>query len=240
VAQPLLVSQKVICVLISTVSIVIALLGLIAVTGVASRDHARLRAARRQLFDQAANILEGGNVSLGRDDFPTLDGVYNGARVRAELLPDTMTIRRLPQLWLSLTRFESRPGQAEFAMLVRPAGTEFYSLTSHFDHRLESVPELPEEIIIRGGGRSAQRVLDANGAMFAKICADPKVKEVGVTQKGLRIVWQADEGRRGEHLLLRQSQFDNASIKPADLERLLGLLDTLSAGIAQTPEPLMS
>lgn len=227
-------------VLISNVSIALALLGLIAVTLVARRDHARLRASRRNLLDETAKILDDGKVTHGRDDFPVLEGLYSGGRVRAELLPDTMTIRRLPQLWLSLTRFEPRPGQPEFAMLVRPAGTEFYSLTSNFNYRLEPVPGLPEEIIIRGSGEAAQWLLEANGPLIAKICADPKVKEIGVTQKGLRLVWQAGEGRRGEHLLLRQSQFDDATVAPEDLRRLLEQLDALSAAIAKTQEPLTS
>ena len=66
---------------------------------------------------------------------------------------------------------------------------------------------------------------------MAKITSEPKVSEIGVTKKGLRLVWQASEGRRGEHLILRQSVFDEAQVTRSNFARLLGYLDDLSSAI---------
>ena len=213
-------------------SIYFVLLGVGIIAFMAARDHAKNRAMRWDLLDQCATLLERSAINHGNDGFPSLEGRHAGRYVRADLIPDTITIRRLPQLWLSLSQIEPLPGRPEFAMLVRPTGTEFYSLTVGYEHRLEPPPGLPDEILIRGNRASAQRFLDRVGPVLARIVSDPKVKEVGVTERGLRLVWQASEGRRGEHLILRQSVFDEARVMRSDFARLLADIDELSRALA--------
>jgi hypothetical protein len=77
----------------------------------------------------------------------------------------------------------------------------------------------------RGAGRLLAELSEALGA----ILADPRVKEVAITERGLRIVRQAGEGKRGEHLLLRQALFERANVSRADLESVLQPLETLRA-----------
>jgi hypothetical protein len=222
--------------LLSTTSIFVGVLGLALIAFMGMRDHAKLREKRRDLLDQSAGLLERGSLNHGSDGFPSLEGRHLGRYVRAEFIPDTMTIKRLPQLWLSLSRLESRPENSEFAVLVRPSGTEFYSLTTGYEHRLEPPAGLPAEILARGSRPSAQRLLDRAGSVIGKILADPKVKEIGVTKKGLRLVWQASEGRRGEHLILRQCVFDDARVTRSDFTRLLEHLDELSVAVTGSAE----
>jgi hypothetical protein len=222
--------------LLSIASIFVGVLGLALIGFMARRDHAAQREKRRDLLDQSAGLLERSSISHCGDGFPNLEGRHLGHYVRAELIPDTMTIKRLPQLWLSLSRIEPRPGNSEFAILVRPSGTEFYSLTTGYEHRLEPPAGLPDEILVRGSRPSAQQHLDRVGPIIGKILADPKVKEVGVTKKGLRLVWQASEGRRGEHLILRQCVFDDARVTRSDFARLLAYLDELSVAVTSSAE----
>lgn len=226
--------------MISLTTAFLIVTGLITVVWIGTRDHAQLRATRRSILDASASLLDGAKITHGGDDFPSLSGHRDGIRIHAALVPDTMTIRRLPQLWLSLTRFEDRPALAEFAILVRPAGTEFYSLTGQYRHRLNAPAGLPDEVLICGSRPDAQRLLDRTSSIVVKILRDPKVKELAVTSKGLRLVWQASEGRRGEHLLLRQSVFDDASIAAADFQYLLDEMDALSRAIGRLPEQMAS
>lgn len=214
-----------------TLPVLIALAACAAVAILGWRDHERQRVTRRSLLDACASHLEQSKISYGGDGFPRLDGVINGVQVRAELIPDSMTIRRLPQLWLSLTRLETRKNLAEFAILVRPTGTEFYSLTSHYQRRLDAPAGFPGEILLRGSGRQAQLLLDLVAGAAARILVNEKVKEIAVTAKGLRLVWQASEGRRGEHLLLRQATFDDAHVTADDFDSLLSSLDDLGRAI---------
>ncbi len=209
----------------------IAVAGAAVVAIMAWRDHRAQQNQRRSLLDDCAHVLDDCAISYGGDRFPRLDGVWGGQPVHAELVPDSMTIRRLPQLWLSLTALKSRRGLAEFGVLVRPAGTEFYALTPTFDSRLEPLAGMPAEIVVRGRGRDAQRLLTSLQAVVVRILSDPRVKEIAVTARGVRLVWQTGEGRRGEHLLLRQLTFDDAGLRPADFLKLLASLKQIDEAI---------
>lgn len=209
------------------------------VAAVGWREHRQLRLSRRSLLDTCADVLDDGRIEHGADDFPRLTGHWHRRLIRAELVPDTMTIRRLPQLWLSLTVIESLPIASALAILVRPSGNDFYSLTNELDHTLEPPLEVPWEVLARGSSERAQQLLDSLAGPIGRILSDPRVKEIGITRKGLRLVWQASEGRRGEHLILRQAIFDDAAVSRGDfeqlmevLDRLVGELDRLRTGVA--------
>ncbi len=213
-----------------------AVAGLAAIAALAYREHVALRHSRRGLLTACQPVVDAATLSHGGDDFPRLDGRRHGRRIRAELVPDSMTIRRLPQLWLVVTRLQPQPRIAEFAILVRPSGTEFYSLTSDLTHNLTPPPALPREVLIRGGSPDAQSLINAIERDLARILANPKVKEVAMTRQGARIVWQAGEGRRGEHLLLRQCVFDDAAVDAATLARLIRELEFLNDAVAEAIE----
>ena len=204
-----------------------------AVIFMAVREHRILRASRRNLLDRCLRVLDKDVLVHGADDFPRLTGVWRGYRADVELIPDTMTIRRLPQLWMSVTCLAPVPCHGAFAALVRHSGYEFYGLTTHFEHGLEPPAGLPPEIVIRGEDAASQALLDAMRAPLCEIFSDPLVKEVDVTANGVRIIRQASEGRRGEHLLLRQAVFDDAQVPASDLERILLQLDDLRETITQ-------
>lgn len=205
-----------------------------AVIAMAVREHRRLRASRRGLLTDCAGVLDAGVLTHGGDDFPSLSGSWRGKPVHVRLIPDTLTIRRLPQLWLSVTWLAPMPRAGAFAALQRHSGYEFYGLTASFEQRLEPPAGLPAEMLIRGKSAHSQFLLDAMAEPLRAIFADPLVKEVAVTPRGLRLIRQADEGRRGEHLLLRQAVFDNAQVPTADLERALSLLAELRATTIET------
>jgi hypothetical protein len=195
----------------------------------AVREHRRVRACRRGLLQDCARVLEAGAIAHGGDDFPSLSGSWRARPVEVRLIPDTMTIRRLPQLWLSVTWLAPIPRRAAFSALVRHTGYEFYDLSSHFEHRLDPPHGLPDEIIVRGKDAGSQQLLNLMQAPLVAIFSDPLVKEVDVTPKGLRIIRQAGEGRRGEHLLLRQAIFDDARVPASNLKRTLLQLEELHA-----------
>jgi hypothetical protein len=216
--------------------VLIAFAGIATVAMLSFRQSAAQRANRQCLLDDCRALLDGGRIRHGHDGFPMLDGRFDGRLVRAELIPDSMTIRRLPQLWLSLTIIEPHNDTPDLGLLVRPTGTEFYALTPDFEDRLDPPSGLPDEITIRGKGSVAQKLLNMNGSLFGGILSDQRVKEIAMTAKGFRLVWQLSEGRRGEHLLLRQSIFDDARVPPEALARLLISLGGVSEVINAATE----
>jgi hypothetical protein len=211
-----------------SITVLLAALSIVAVALVGYREHRLLRSVRLRLLDRCAAALDRPELTHGGDGFPRLAGAWKGRDVRVELIPDTMTIRRLPQLWLSVSLLQRHPGGAGFAILVRPAGTEFYSLTSYFPHRLEAPTGFPVECLVRGDAH-AQQLIDTLREPLSAILGDPCVKEVAITERGLRIVRQAGEGKRGEHLLLRQAIFETSGVPREDLRAILDQLEELRA-----------
>jgi hypothetical protein len=219
-----------------SLSLIFAAVGVAATFVVALREHAKVTASRRTLLDRCAALLSDAVIEHGGDGFPRLEGYRGGRFVRVELIPDTMTIRRLPQLWLKLTRIEARPGLPEFSVLVRPSGMEFYSMTSKHARALEPPRGVAAEVIVKGDRPASQRMLDDAAPALQRIFTDPRMKEVAVTGRGLRLIWQAAEGQRGEHLLFRQCRFEDAGVSPQVLAARLADLDALSAAIDKARE----
>jgi hypothetical protein len=209
-----------------SVSLLLAVGSIAAVTYVGMRDHRAAKAARRGVLDGCVPALDCAQLSHAADSFPRLSGRHHGREVRVNLLCDTMTIRRLPQLWMSTTLIDRTDGLPGFAILVRPSGAEFYSLTSRFERRLETPVGFPDEVLIRGDAGAAP-LLDDLRETLAGILADRRVKEIAVTPRGVRIIRQAGEGKRGDHLLLRQSVFENAAVPRRDLATVLDQLQAI-------------
>jgi hypothetical protein len=211
-----------------SMSLLLALVAVTVVVWVARRDHHTLQTARRCLLDDCTGLLEHGRLTHGSDSFPKLTGSYGGRDVRADLIPDTMTIRRLPQLWLSASLLERNAGVPGLDILVRANGNEFYALSNRFARRFEAPPGLPAEVLIRGDV-NAGRLLAEIAPALEEILSDARVKEVAITERGVRIVRQVGEGKRGEHLLLRQAHFDDAYVRRADFVTILRQLQSLRA-----------
>lgn len=211
-----------------SLTLLIAATGVATVSYIAVRDHRAAISARRGLLDQCAVSLDRSALIHTEDGFPKISGSHRGRGVHAELLLDTMTMRRLPQLWLSTTLLDRNLGLPGFSVLVRHCGTEFYSLISRFEHRLNAPAGFPHEVLVRGDA-GAQPLLDELGEIIGGILKDPRVKEIAVTERGLRIVRQACEGKRGDHLLLRQSVFENAQVPRGDFATVLDQLHSMRA-----------
>jgi hypothetical protein len=77
-------------------------------------------------------------------DFPLLEGIYEGHRVRLEPVIDHMAVRKLPSLWVKTTLFGELPIGGTIDFLVRPQNTEFYSPSD----------QLPLTLKIPAAGRS--------------------------------------------------------------------------------------
>jgi hypothetical protein len=217
--------------ILSTTLIALGVVG--AVGALAAREHSLARSARHSLLDRCRHVLDDVEVRQGRDGFPSLVGRYRGRRVHVELIPDTMVPRRLPQLWISVTLLDQLTDVPSLAVMVRPAGYEFYSLTGRLTECLDPTPGLPQEVLIRGSDAGAATLLEQLSAPLAAVLSEPRVKEIAITAKGLRIISQAGEGRRGEHLLLRQAVFDDADVPATGLAELIENLELLRSAIVE-------
>ena len=201
----------------------------VAVAFVAARERRALLAARASLLDDCAELFLGAQVSHSHDGFPQLRGAWQGAPAIVTLFPDTLTARRLPQLWLSLTQPPVFEGAPTLDILVRPTGAEAYAFDANGLDRFEPPHGFPGEALIRGEGARAVALLADLAEPLAALHSDPRVKEITITARATRLIWQAAEGDRGNHLILRQATFEDASVRVGDMLALLRGMHALTS-----------
>lgn len=140
-------------------------------------------------------------------------------------MPDGLTFRKLPALWVMVTLPQRLPLAATLDIMARPTGQEPFS---HFSQLPQSLPcpgSLPPGTGIRtdnSAGVPVPEILAPHLAIFA----DPKVKELLISPKGLRLVILGGEADRGRYLIFRDGEVGQQPLAPA---RLLPLLDALRA-----------
>ena len=204
-----------------------------AVTWLAHCERQAIRGRRRLILDPVVALFDDARVTTDGAGIPKLEGRYRGLDLRLDLIPDTMTIKRLPQLWLSVTALQPLPiANAGIAILIRPSGADFYSLTEKMAERFDPPSCLPWESLVRGETDKSASTLAAIAPEAARILSDPKIKEIAATQRGVRIVTQLAEGKRGQHLLLRQCDFEGAELTPALLDTRVTSLEKLLSALA--------
>lgn len=201
------------------------------------RQARRAAAWRAGLLSECAARLDAARLGRDRAGFATLDGGHDGAPVAVRLIPEALVHRRLPQLWLSVSLRLPLPVEATLDVLRRPAGAEFYA-PADLPRRFESPPGWPADTLVRGTP-GAEALLRPIAPILADILADPRIKEVLVTPRGLRLVVQAAEGGRGAYLLLRGSRFDLDHVAPALLDGTLDAARQLAHALSRTrSEPI--
>ena len=211
------------------------LAGVAATAAMARRERRATLAHRTTIFDGCLGAFEESRKTTGRDGFPKIEGLIGGRSVTLKAVPDSLTTKRLPQLWVCVTLKAQLSIESDVAVLVRPTGAEFFALTHRLRARLSLPPSWPGEAMLRGSRLGAQTLVDAIEAPVAALLRDAKVKEVAVTRRGLRIVYQVDQGKRGEYLLLRQSAFADCELPSATLVKLLERLMAVEEALVPTP-----
>jgi hypothetical protein len=189
---------------------------------IALRDARAAAAARHCLLDSGLNVLDAPRLSIEPSGFPKIEGTLKGRAFRVALIPDTLTFRRLPQLWLDVTLRRNLPAVRDsIAILIRPSGNDYYSLTDRLRDYLTPPAGFPDSCLIKGQGPGAPALLNRLAPCAARLLQDSKIKEIDVSPRGIRIVRQFAQGSRGSHLILRQSVFEGALLQADELEAMI-------------------
>jgi hypothetical protein len=196
----------------------LALIGLLIV--MQRRTRRSLKQHRAGLFTASYGALETYRITQAGIDYPEMQATYRGHAFHVDVVVDTLTIRRLPVLWLRVSLLAPLPGIATFDILVRSQNVEFYSPSAELPHRLEPLHGWPADAMVRtdNHGRLPDlAVLDRHMGMFH----DPPTKELLITPKGVRIVRMLDQAKRAEYLVMRQAEFENAQVTAELLRDLM-------------------
>lgn len=202
--------------------IAIAVLGLWLALSLLRESRTRT-ATRATYFDAVKPLFEGGETRVEPTGFPRMTGRRAGLTFDLQAVPDTLTFRKLPALWLLVTLPEPLPLHATLDLMARPSGNEPFTRFNTLPQSLSTPPDLPKEIAIRSDDASRIPPPDLI-ARHADLFADPRVKELVLSPKGLRIVVLAEEADRGRYLIFREAEMGRTPLSPARLEQLLDRL----------------
>ncbi len=202
----------------------LAAAGILTVILVGRREEGRLAAERLAFFDRCGPLLDRARREPQPAGYPVLTGSYRGRAFWVEPVIDTLSVRKLPSLWLKVTLVEPMPVEATTDILLRPLGTEDFTPFPHLSHQVETPEGFPSHAVVRTDAPLA--VAPAEALLpAAALLAKPYGKELLVTPKGVRVVVQAGEGNRLSYLL-RQARF---SPEPLDPEMLKEAMDAAIA-----------
>lgn len=188
------------------------------------------QAARAEFLAPCASLFSEVRIRTEPDGFPRLAGTWGGARFDLRVVPDTLTTRKLPALWLLVTLTEPLPLSAIWHLMLRPRGTETFSAFDRLPHILPSQPDLPEDSQVRTDDRGPPP--SALAATVARLGED-RLKEVVLSPKGLRVTWLVEEAHRGRYLIFRDAEMGLEPLLPGTLAPLLEALVRLRAELTE-------
>jgi hypothetical protein len=184
------------------------------------RDRKRLRTQRAQFFDYCLSLFQSYRVTQEGPTYPLLTGRYRGHDIRLEPVIDNMAWRKVPVLWLRVTVLQPNPFKSTLDLLVRPGGVEVFSPSSNLDHHLLLPDGWPEQALLCTDDPSSIPPLQLI-TPYISVFADPYMKELVVTSRGVRLVrmnWQAN---RLPYALLREIKFEGIYLDPEVAKTLL-------------------
>lgn len=204
------------------------------------RNRLAIKRDRAALFDACRPLLESYRIVQDDVDFPTLTGLYRGYAIEAEPLVDHLGFRKIPSLWLKVTVKCELPIDGTFDLLVRPQNIEFFSPAAELPENILTPEGWPAHAVIKGDRPAGMPRLALLEPHVLSLFADAKAKELLVTPRGVRIVYQVNQVQRGEYLVLRALTFADVALPPflfgALLDRAVALCDDLTAAHGHSME----
>lgn len=207
--------------------IALAFAGLVVWLALTVMRAARHRkAARAGYFDAIAPLFDRIVTRIEPTGFPRVTAHFGPHAFDLQALPDSLTFRKLPVLWIMVSLPEPMPVGATLDIMARPTGHEVFSGFASLPISLPCPAFLPTGTGVRTDDAALVPSADLI-ARYAPIFADPKVKELLISPKGLRLVLLGDEAERGRYLIFRDAEVGLDALSPDRLSPLLQCLVAL-------------
>lgn len=209
----------------------LTILLVLAGAGLALLVHRTFRAAnarrlsRLAYFNRCKPLLTATRLGQSVTGFPRLSGIYKGGECDLQVVPDTLTFRKLPALWVLISLPCPLPIRASLDLMIRPTGVESFSGFHRLPEQIAIPDNYPEDCAIRTDQPRhllPEHILRPHLPLFD----DPLIKELVISPQGLRIVFLAEEANRSRYLIFRDAEMGRTPISP---HRIAPLLDRLLA-----------
>jgi hypothetical protein len=183
------------------------------------------------LFSDCLGLFDAYRIEQDGLAFAVLDGRYQGRDVTLEPIVDNVAFRKIPSLWLKVTLRAAVPYRGVFDLLARPRGGEFYSPFGELEYELPNPPGWPRDAVIHVDDPQLVPNTDVI-APHVGLFADARMKELLVTPRGVRLVYQVSQAERANYVVLRQLEFDELHLPATLVKRLLDAAVALHASVA--------
>lgn len=183
------------------------------------------RSARAAYFSDVSRLFDHVTKRIEPSGLPRMTARLGPHAFDLQAVQDSLTFRKLPALWVMLTLPEPLPVKATLDIMARPSGNEPFSHFAGLPQALPRPASLAEGCALRSDNAAllpAEELLAPHLAVFA----DPLVKELVLSPKGLRLVILGEEADRGRFLIFREAEL---GMTPLPAHRLTPLIDTLLA-----------
>ncbi len=197
------------------------------------RTHAARRRAR--MFDLCLPLLGEPKLDERRGDFPLLTGQYRCETFTLEAFPDTVGYRKLPSLWMQVTLAAALPVHGTLDILARAQNIEFFSPSYELDIALPIPASWPQPMQFRSNTKNHGLDLTQVESAFGKMFSDNRIKELLITGRGLRVVYQLCQAEKSRYLVFRMAEFEEIMVSPDFLRPLMDDLLKLRDGIRPRP-----
>ena len=201
-----------------------------------SRGAAQRRAWRAGYFNRVQSLLANPRIRIEPGGFARLTGRLDGTPVDLQAVPDTLTTRKLPALWVLATLPEPTPLRHTWHLMLRPRGAETFSAFDRLPRLLSPVSGLPEDSAVRTDAPTGEP--PALLAEAVSRLGEDRLKEVILSPKGLRLTWLAEEAPRASYMLFRDSEMGKLPLEPSTLTPFLEVLLEFRVVLAPEPERL--
>lgn len=132
---------------------------------------------------------------------------------------------------------ENLPLKGAFDFMMRPQNIEFFSPFFSLEQMIATPSTWPSQGGIRTDDVAAAPSLDLLGGHIRRIFDDPRAKELLITPRGVRLVYQLAQGRRSDYLFFRALQFESITVAPVLLRNLLNMAIAVSSDLVSESDP---
>ena len=194
------------------------------------------RKARAGFLDLCLPLFTHPITAVAETGFARISGQYRGQMFDLQVVPDSLSLRKLPCLWLLITVAEPLPVDGTYDVMLRATGAETFSRFGEWPSQIDTPACFPEGCTIR---------TDAVGPMPAAMAVGhylsgqdkARLKELVVAPKGLRLVWLLEEADRGRYLLYRDAEMGSQALQADVVLPLMDGLCTLWGDVMAQVDP---
>ena len=195
------------------------------------RDRVQTARRRARMFHLCLPLFVEAEVTERRGDFPMLAGLFHSQRFTLEAFPDTLGYRKIPSLWMQVTLTATLPINGTVDILARPQNIEFFSPSNELHVALPAPTSWPQPILFRANTENHGLDIRRIETNVAKLFTDNRIKELLITERGLRVIYQLAQAEKSRYFVFRMAEFEEMTVNPDFLRELMYDILALRANI---------